>query len=99
MTTTMTPPTQSSPTKPVAPPAVPASGNNTAAKGSNPLSGLTRYLKEVLAEGKKVSWPTGPQIVAQTIVVLFTVTVVTLGLWGIDNLFHLAISLMVPHRG
>jgi preprotein translocase SecE subunit len=99
MTTTMTPPTQSSPAKPVAPPAVPASSANTATNGASPLSGLTRYLKEVLAEGKKVSWPTGPQIVAQTIVVLFTVTVVTLSLWGVDNLFHLAITLMVPHRG
>ena len=93
-------PTMTSPTTPksVMPPAVPATPKQPTGSDASPLGGIVRYLKDVFAEGKKVSWPTGPQIVSQTIIVLFTVAIATLGLWGIDSLFRFVITLITPHH-
>ena len=52
------------------------------------------YLQGVRTEWGKVSWPTWPQVWVQTIVVLIMTTVMSLGLWAIDNLFRLVIQLV-----
>jgi len=59
---------------------------------------LRNYLKGVRSEWGKISWPTWPQIWGQTIVVLVMVSVMTLGLFIMDNSFHLIIKLITPHR-
>lgn len=60
---------------------------------------LTTYLKGVRSEWTKISWPTTPQIIGQTIVVLAVVAVVTLILAVLDNGFHFIIQAITPHRG
>jgi preprotein translocase subunit SecE len=56
------------------------------------------YLQGVRAEWHKISWPTWPQIWGQTIVVLVMVSVMTLGLFVLDNSVSQLIKLMTPHR-
>ncbi|MBX2860366.1 MAG: preprotein translocase subunit SecE [Vampirovibrio sp.] len=59
-------------------------------------NGLAAYLKGVQTEWGKVSWPTMPQIWAQTLVVLVMVSIMSFGLWTIDNLFRLGIGAITP---
>jgi preprotein translocase subunit SecE len=66
-----------------------ASGNN----------GLKEYLLGVKSEFKKIVWPSRPQIMAQTLVVIFMTALMTLVLWGIDSTFRLAIGFITPHHG
>jgi preprotein translocase subunit SecE len=48
---------------------------------------LRRFLREVRAEMKRVSWPTREQLVAFTVVTLITSTVLTLFIFGLDIFF------------
>ena len=64
-----------------------------------PVGALAAYLQGVRTEWTKISWPTGPQIWGQTIVVLVMVTFMTLCLFIIDNLIHFIISGITPHHG
>lgn len=64
---------------------------------SSPLENLGTYLKGVRTEWTKISWPTPPQIMGQTLVVLVMVSIMTLGLFLIDNTFRLIIDLITPN--
>jgi preprotein translocase subunit SecE len=46
-----------------------------------------QFLKEVRQELKKVNWPTRPELIAYTIVVLVSVTVLTTYVFGLDFVF------------
>jgi preprotein translocase subunit SecE len=46
-----------------------------------------QFLKEVRQELKKVQWPTRPELIAYTIVVLVSVTVLTSYVFGLDFVF------------
>jgi len=46
-----------------------------------------QFLKEVRQELKKVNWPTRQELVAYTVVVLVSVTVLTSFVFGLDFLF------------
>jgi preprotein translocase subunit SecE len=46
-----------------------------------------QFLKEVRQELKKVAWPTRQELVAYTIVVLVSVTVLTTYVFGLDFVF------------
>jgi preprotein translocase subunit SecE len=46
-----------------------------------------QFLKEVRQELKKVNWPTRPELIAYTIVVLVSVTVLTSYVFGLDFVF------------
>lgn len=70
----------------------------TAESTAPPFERLKNYLKGVRAEWHKVSWPTWPQIWGQTIVVLVMVSIMTVGLFIIDNSFHLLIQWITPHQ-
>lgn len=59
------------------------------------IARLTAYLQGVKAEWGKISWPTWPQIWAQTIVVLVMVSLVTLGLLIIDKFYTFVIGLLL----
>lgn len=50
-----------------------------------------QFFKEVVAELKKVAWPTRQEVVAYTIVVLVSVIVITALIFGMDFLFTKAI--------
>ena len=66
---------------------------------TSPAESFVTYLKGVRAEWGKISWPTWPQIWGQTIVVLVMVSIMTLGLFIIDNGFHFIIKAITPHHG
>lgn len=50
-----------------------------------------QFFKEVVAELKKVAWPTRKEVVAYTIVVLVSVVVITTLIFGMDFVFTRAI--------
>ena len=51
-------------------------------------------MKETTSELKKVSWPSFGKVLKQTGVVIAVVTICTLLLFGIDNLFGLFYNLL-----
>jgi len=50
-----------------------------------------QFLREVRQELKKVNWPTRQELVAYTVVVLVSVTVLTAFVFGLDFVFSKAI--------
>ena len=48
---------------------------------------LTRFLREVKSELKKVSWPSKKELTANTIVVLVSVFLAATVIWIIDGFF------------
>jgi preprotein translocase subunit SecE len=48
----------------------------------------SRFLHEVIAELKKVSWPTRTQLMQSTAVVLVVVAIVAVYLWVLDTIFE-----------
>ncbi len=65
--------------------------DNRPAKGS-PVARLMRFLREVVAELRKVFWPSRQQLVTYTIVVLVFVSFMVALVAGLDFLFGLGIS-------
>jgi preprotein translocase subunit SecE len=51
------------------------------------LQRLQRFLREVRAEMKRVSWPTREQLIAFTVVTLITSGALTLYIFGLDIFF------------
>ncbi|MDX2084100.1 MAG: preprotein translocase subunit SecE [Candidatus Melainabacteria bacterium] len=74
------------------------SASKKAASAAGASGGVIHYLQGVRAEWGKVIWPTPNQILAQTLVVLVVTAIMTLGVWGVDNLFSLLIQWVVPNR-
>jgi preprotein translocase subunit SecE len=66
------------------------------AKGTNKKpkkdSGIIRYLKDVKAEFKKITWPTRDTVVKTTGIVIVTVVLFTLVLWGYDSVFGVILN-------
>ncbi|MDH4378825.1 MAG: preprotein translocase subunit SecE [Vampirovibrionales bacterium] len=53
-----------------------------------PASPMVAYLQSVWAEAKRVTWPTRPQILANTLTVILLTAVFSVGLFIIDNSFR-----------
>jgi preprotein translocase subunit SecE len=76
-----------------------AKGKATAVRDNRPAKGslfsrLTRFLREVVAELRKVFWPSRQQLVTYTIVVLVFVSFMVALVAGLDFLFGLGVSLV-----
>lgn len=56
---------------------------------------IKSYFKGVKAELKKVNWPTKKELTNYTIVVLATVFVMTIVIWGLDVIFQNLVGLIV----
>jgi len=56
--------------------------------------GGSRFLKEVIAELRKVSWPTRSQLAQSTAVVLVVVAIVSIYLAILDSLFDRFVSVI-----
>ena len=56
-----------------------------AVQGRSRLARLTRFLREVKSELKKVSWPNKKELTANTIVVLVSVFFAATLIWIIDS--------------
>ena len=55
--------------------------------GGNPLSHLIRFIRESVAELKKVEWPGQNQVVQGTVVVLVACVIVGTFLWANDQVW------------
>ena len=58
-----------------------------ALQGRGRLTKLTKFLREVKSELKKVTWPSKKELTANTIVVLVSVFFAATMIWIIDNFF------------
>ncbi|MGH2755485.1 MAG: preprotein translocase subunit SecE [Actinomycetota bacterium] len=50
-----------------------------------------QFIKEVIAELRKVAWPTRPEVIAYSIVVIVSVVVIASLIFGMDYVFTKAI--------
>ena len=57
------------------------------------------FWREMTAEMKKVTWPTRPEVIGTTVVVLIATLVFALYLWGCDLVFYKAIDLLFSKFG
>ncbi len=53
----------------------------------NIFSSIGKFFKETRSEMKKVTWPTKDQLIRQTIVVVVSIIVIGLVIFGLDALF------------
>ena len=89
MPTTTTPQQEVTMSPTASPVTKPSSGKPAAQKEAG-------YLAGVRQEWGQITWPTVPQLWTQTIVVLVFCTLLTLGIWGADQLFRWTIALITP---
>ncbi len=54
---------------------------------------VTEFLREVMAEIKKVTWPSRPELVESTFVVIVSVFAVTIFIGAVDWVFNLLLRL------
>lgn len=59
------------------------------------MSKLTKFLREIKAEFKKVAWPTKKELQAYTGVVFITVAVMAVVIWIMDTTLSSAIALVI----
>ena len=55
---------------------------------------IVQFLKESLAELKKVVWPTRDEVMASTKVVIVSVLVIAIALWLVDFVIYQGIDLV-----
>jgi preprotein translocase subunit SecE len=61
------------------------------APGSRARTGPRQFLKEVVAELRKVAWPNREEVTAYTLVVLVSVIVIAAVIWVLDWVFSKAV--------
>lgn len=54
-------------------------------KGAKKQNGIIKYFRDLRSEFKKVVWPTRQKVVNNTLVVLFTMVLSGLAIWGVDS--------------
>ena len=63
--------------------------------GDRVVERISRFLREVRAEMRKVVWPDRRQTTAFTIVVLASTAFIALLIWGFDSLLNLLLGLII----
>ena len=58
-------------------------------------SRFRKFLREVKAELKKVSWPTRPELISNTGIVFLAVAIVCTLIWAIDGVFSAALKFII----
>lgn len=56
---------------------------------------ITRWLREMRSELKKVQWPTGKQVLKNTVIVILCVIVIGVFIWVFDALAHMIIEALI----
>lgn len=56
---------------------------------------IRKYFKDLKAEIKKVVWPTRAQVVNNTMVVLSTMAIAGVFIWGVDTIFTQVLKLLL----
>ena len=73
------------------PPTRPSPKAAQAAAGKRERTKPRQFVKEVIAELRKVAWPTRQEVIAYSIVVVVSVVVITTIIFGMDYVFTKAI--------
>lgn len=58
-------------------------------------SRFKKFLREVKAELKKVSWPTKPELISNTGIVFLAVAIVCTLIWAIDGVFSEVLKFII----
>jgi preprotein translocase subunit SecE len=58
-------------------------------------SRFKKFLREVKAELKKVSWPTRPELISNTGIVFVAVAVVCTLIWALDSVFNEVLKFII----
>ena len=66
-----------------------------AQKKPNIFKRIAAYFRDLRSEFKKVTWPTRKQIINNTIVVLVTIVVAGVVVWGLDSILSLLGGLLI----
>ncbi len=64
-------------------------------KKTSSVKQFAKFLKAVRSELKKVIWPSRTELINNTIIVIISVTLVTLGLWVLDSIFGFILNFIV----
>jgi preprotein translocase subunit SecE len=59
------------------------------------MSGLVKFLKDSREELKKVVWPGRDEVVSSTLVVLYSVVIISIFLHMVDSLFEFLFAALV----
>ena len=59
------------------------------------LARFIQFVKETVLEMKRVSWPSMAELKESTIVVLVTVSVITIMLFGVDKVLDLGMKTLI----
>lgn len=70
-----------------------AAAKPSASKGQK--KSVVKYFKDARSEFKKVVWPSRKQVINNTVVVLVSMIVSGLAIWGMDTVFMFLIKLML----
>lgn len=70
-------------------------GEETAVQEENSRFSIKRFIREVNAEMKKVSWPTKKELISYTGIVFVSVVLVCLLIWVYDTVFAKALELIL----
>ena len=55
---------------------------------------IGRYFKDLKGECKKITWPTFPNVVKNTLIVIAMCLIVGIGIWVVDYLLSLILGLI-----
>lgn len=66
-----------------------------AAAAKKPRKSPAKYFRELKSEFKKVTWPTRKQVFKNTVAVLTTIVISSVGIWALDLLFSFLWELML----
>lgn len=58
----------------------------------NWIMAVVRFVRDSFKEMKRVTWPSKEKVMRSTAVVIGTVILITLFIWGVDTLFHRALG-------
>ncbi|MEW5826786.1 MAG: preprotein translocase subunit SecE [Candidatus Bipolaricaulota bacterium] len=56
---------------------------------------IVNYLKGVRTEAARVSWPTRPEVISLTALILVLTVILTLYIWGVDGLIAFVLRVIV----
>lgn len=60
---------------------------------------VKKYFRDLRSEVKKVVWPSRQEVLKNTSIVLLTMVVVAIFVWGVDNIFRFLLSLLLGASG
>jgi len=79
--------------------AVSKTSDRSATRRTNPLSRLIRFFREVVAELRKVIWPTRKELISYTTVVIVFVSIMITIVWLLDYGFAKAVWVIFGKPG